>query len=154
MDASQVLKIRSDRKTLLESPETRQKQAILFQTQEYLTLFETCIESLLEDYTHPYSQNTSLFLRVYRGPKYGLHPMHYPDEPTQALLNQFNVEKPFITLQKRMVERGFFLLDESDASKSPCIHINLWFTKPTHYGESILEHGYNIIVSDSSLKET
>lgn len=148
MEASQVLKIRSDRKTALESTEgklERQKQLLNYQIENYLNLFESSIENLLQDYSSSYSTNTALFLRVFRGPRFMLDFLHYPDAETQALLKQFDLEVPFRTLQKRMLKRGFYLLDESDTNKSQGVHINLWFQKPNHYGKIQLDHGYNVV---------
>lgn len=53
-------------------------------------------------------------------------------------------EMPFITAQKLMYEKGYYLLDESDPSKSFGCYIFLYCQKPADYDtRPPLWHGYN-----------
>ena len=61
------------------------------------------------------------------------------------VLSDKNEKMPFQKLQDQMLEKGYYLLDESDPSKSFSTHLVLYSVKPHYYGNSDLWHGLNVI---------
>lgn len=56
-------------------------------------------------------------------------------------------EIPFRKIQKEFFDLGYFVLDESDGSKSFKSHIMIYAAKPVNYGVNTLWHGLNVLPS-------
>ena len=141
LTAADLLLLQQERQEYLDTKLAREKQHLQGLIDNYVEGVEFAITQSLEDYMRPHSSNVSPFVRVFRGLRWQLPPLHYDTEN----LEKHGLEPPFITLQKKYAKRGFYLLDESDSSKSAIIHINLWFLEPQHYGKVTLSHGYNLV---------
>ena len=75
----------------------------------------------------------------------------------RLIFDKYGFEMPFRALQAKMAAAGYYLLDESDPSKSFHMHINLWMIKPKHYNTKYIWHELNVLPEDANvdkLKET
>jgi len=157
MQASELLLLQQERKELFESKDgesEKEKRMLEACDAKYTEFMESLIDHAIKEYTHPLSINYAPFLRIFRG--YGNQMPLVPHYGYQISRDTFTLRdtsawetyglvRPFIKLQDKYQKLGYYLLDESDASKSFMIHINLWFIEPKHYGKCNLWHNLNIL---------
>ena len=138
---------RADRLFKQQQRELQVKQA----AQEYLdALLNECISAIETMKTKGHSRTPVYISLGNRYQNIPGHVLHYGGRGQEGWgwksrkpLAELE-EMPFITAQKLMYEKGYYLLDESDPSKSFGCYISLYCQKPTDYDtRPSLWHGYN-----------